>query len=82
MLNKYLPDTKFETGKSVWQLYESEDYEGIQARVLSEVASTHRCYELIKSDLDQFKYLEFDYKKYKKLKRKLEEKLDSLRKGH
>lgn len=80
ILNKYLPDTKFETGKSVWQLYESEDYEGIQSRVLSEVASTHRCYELIKSDLDQFKYLEFDHKKYKKLKSKLEEKLDGLRK--
>lgn len=80
ILNKYLPDTKFETGKIVWELYESEDYEGIQARVLNEVIATHRCYELIKSNLDQFKYLERDYKKYIKLKHKLEEKLDSLRK--
>ncbi len=80
ILNKYLPDIKFESGKSVWQLYESGDYEGIQSRVLSEVATTHRCYESIKSDLDQFKYLERDYQKYKKLKRKMEQKLDSLRK--
>lgn len=66
ILNKYLPGTKFETGKSVWELYELKDYKGIQARVLSEVSSTHRCYELIKTDLDTFKSLEFNHKKREK----------------
>lgn len=72
ILNKYLPGTKFETGKSVWELYESKDYEIIQARVLSEVYSTHRCYELIKSDIDKFKSLEASHKKSEKLASKMQ----------
>lgn len=67
ILNKYLPGTKFESGKSVWELYELKDYETIQARVLSEVSLTHRCYELIKTDLNKFKFLELDHKKREKL---------------
>ncbi|MDH1057430.1 hypothetical protein [Aquipseudomonas alcaligenes] len=67
ILNKYIPGTKFESGKSVWELYESKEFKEIQARVLSEVYSTHRCYELIKSDLDKFKSLELSNKKREKI---------------
>ncbi len=66
ILNKYMPDTKFETGKSVWQLYESKNHEEIQQRVVHEVFSTHRCYELIKTDLEKFKTLELRHKKLEK----------------
>lgn len=71
ILNKYLPDTKFETRKSVWELYELKNYEAIQSRVLSEVYSTHRCYELIKSDIDKFKSLELSHKKREKAASKI-----------
>jgi hypothetical protein len=73
ILNKYLPSTKFETGKSVWELYETKNYEGIQTRVLDEIVSTHRCYELIKSDLDKFKSLELSHKRREKLVSKIKE---------
>jgi len=67
ILNKYLPGKEFETGTSVWERYESKDYEGIQTRVLDEVYCAHRCYELMKSDLDKFKSLELSHKKREKL---------------
>lgn len=70
-LNKYLPGTKFESGKSVWELYESNDHDGIRTRVLNEVQSTHRCYELIKCDFDKFKALELSHKKREKLAGKI-----------
>lgn len=70
ILNKYLPGTKFESGKSVWELYESKDHEGIRTRVFDEVYSTHRCYELIKCDFDKFKSLELSHKKREKLANK------------
>ncbi|WP_223513040.1 hypothetical protein [Pseudomonas sp. GL-B-19] len=70
ILNKYMPGTKFETGKTVWQLYESKSYEEIQQRVVSEIFSTHRCYELIKADLEVFKCLELRNKKLEKSKAK------------
>lgn len=70
ILNKYMPGTKFETGKTVWQLYESKSHEEIQQRVVSEIFSTHRCYELIKTDLETFKSLEL---RKKNLKRVLEQ---------
>lgn len=63
ILNKYLNNKKFESGKSVWDLYESKDYDGIVARVLDEIICTHKCYELIKIDLDKFKSLEASEKK-------------------
>lgn len=67
ILNKFLPSTTFETGKSVWELYEMKNYESIQARVLEEVAATYRCYELIKSDIKKFKSLELNHKRNQKL---------------
>jgi hypothetical protein len=63
ILNKYLKDKKFESGKSVWDLYDVKDYNGIAARVLDEILSTYKCYELIKFDLDKFKSLEASEKK-------------------
>ncbi len=63
ILKKYIDGKKFESGKIVWELYESKDYAGIEERVLDEVASTHKCYELIKSDLHKFKALEKAEKK-------------------
>ncbi len=63
ILNKYLNEKKIETGRSVWDLYESEDFDGIEARVIDEVVSTHKCYELIKKDFDKFKNLETVEKK-------------------
>lgn len=70
ILNKYLPSTRFDSGKSVWDLYEANDYDKIQSRVLAEVFSTHKCYELIYSDLNKFKILEVNDKKRKSLERK------------
>lgn len=70
ILHKYLPDKTFDSGKSVWQLYETGDYAGIQSRVFDEIVCTHRCYELIKADLDRFKTLEKNYKTSEKNTRK------------
>lgn len=58
ILMKYIDGKKFESGKVVWELYESKNYAGIEERVLDEVVSTHKCYELIKNDLHKFKVLE------------------------
>lgn len=71
IFNKYLNGKNFETGKIVWDLYESKNYDSIKARVLDEVVSTHKCYELIKFDLDKFKSLEANSKKIKKQEEKL-----------
>lgn len=72
ILNKYLPSTRFESGKSVWELYESGNYKDIQARVMAEVLSTHRCYELINSDIEKFKSLERREKEAVKKRDKME----------
>ena len=66
ILNKYLKGKAFESGKSVWQLYESGDYKGISERVIDEVSSTHTCYELIMNDFKNFKSLENREKKRQK----------------
>ncbi len=67
ILNKYLNSTKFDCAKSVWELYESKDYDVISTRCLDEVLATYKCYKLIKSDLDKFKNLEACEKKRIKL---------------
>lgn len=63
ILLKYINGKKFESGKAVWELYESKDYAGIEERVLDEVTSTHKCYKLINDDLHNFKALEKAEKK-------------------
>lgn len=72
ILNKYTPGKRFASGRSVWDLYEAKDFKEIQDRVLSEVYSTHRCYELIKSDLDKFKSLEESQKERERMARKIQ----------
>jgi hypothetical protein len=64
ILHKYLHDKKFESGRSVWDLYEQKDFTGIAARVVDEVITTHKCYGLIKGDLDKFKKLEATDRKH------------------
>jgi len=63
ILIKYTNGKKFESGRVVWELYESKDYASIEERVLDEVVSTHKCYELINNDLHKFKALEKAEKK-------------------
>jgi len=66
ILNKYLSGQKFESGKVVWELYESKDYIEIESRVINELIATHKCYKLINDDLHKFKRLEMADKKRKK----------------
>ncbi|MGV8865017.1 MAG: hypothetical protein ACOH2T_28185 [Pseudomonas sp.] len=73
ILNKYMHGTKFESGKSVWQLYEAKSHAEIQGRVLDEVYSTYKCYELLQSDFESFKNLEARNKRYEKLLSKARE---------
>jgi len=63
ILTKYINGKTFESGKVVWELYESKDYTGIEERVLDEVESTYKCYKLINDDLHKFKALEKTEKK-------------------
>jgi hypothetical protein len=67
ILNKYMYGTKFASGKSVWELYEAKNHAEIQSRVLDEVYSTHKCYELIQSEFESFKRLEASNKRQEKL---------------
>lgn len=73
ILNKYMSGKKFESGKVVWELFESKRHSEIEERVLDEVISTHRCYKLIGNDLQNFKSLEVAEKKRKKMSLKNEE---------
>lgn len=73
ILNKYIHGTKFESGKTVWQLYEAESHADIQSRVLDEVYSTYKCYELIRLDFELFKNLEARNKRNEKIQRKARE---------
>ncbi|NMY06579.1 hypothetical protein HBO12_26845 [Pseudomonas sp. WS 5059] len=65
--------TKFEPGESVWQLYEADNYAEIQSRVLDEVHSIHKCYELIQSEFEWFKKLEARNKRLERLLSKVRE---------
>lgn len=58
ILNKYLPETTFEDGRSVWDLYETKKHKEIQNRVKNEIYATYQCYNRIRTDLSTFKSLE------------------------
>ena len=58
LLKKYIPSKKFDTGKSVWNLYESNDRSAIISRVCEEIEVTYTIYRSIISDYQKFKYLE------------------------
>lgn len=67
ILQKYMPGKKFESGKSVWGLYDEKNYEGIKARVIDEVLCTHHCYMKVLEDFRNFKKLEKNKKRFEKL---------------
>lgn len=71
LLTKYIPGLKFESGKGVWDLYESKKYTEIMNRVTSEIISTHTVYKCILSDYRNFKTLEKQDKKRVKLESKV-----------
>jgi hypothetical protein len=75
ILNKYMNGKTFESGKIVWELYESKSYDQIASRVIDEIISTHKCYELIKCDIDNFKKLEA---RVKRLERTINKDRDGL----
>lgn len=66
ILNKYLPDKKFESGKVVWDLYESKKFDEIEFRVRDEIVCTHLSYISILNDYKKFKSLEKNAKKHSK----------------
>lgn len=63
ILQKYLPDKKFESGKSVWDLYDDQNRSGIEERVIDEVLCSYHCYIKIINDFKYFKYLEKNKKR-------------------
>ncbi|WP_237443785.1 hypothetical protein [Sinobacterium norvegicum] len=71
ILQKYMPGKKFESGKSVWDLYDANEYDSIVDRVIDEVMCTHQCYLEIVEDIRKFKALEVSEKKRVKLAEKL-----------
>lgn len=76
ILHKYMPGKKFESGKSVWDMYELREFSVIESRVVDEVMCTHECYIQILADLRKYKTLESNDKKRKKILAK--EALDNL----
>lgn len=67
ILHKYMPEKKFDSGKSVWELYDLNEKDSIESRVIDEVMCTHQCYLNILFDSKKFKSLELNDKKYKKI---------------
>ncbi len=65
IMQKYLPEKKFESGRVVWDLYEAQDKSGIEERVIDEVLCTHYCYMKIINDFRYFKRLERNQKSKK-----------------
>lgn len=71
ILQKYMPGKKFESGTSVWDLYDTHEYDSIVNRVIDEVMCSHQCYLEIVEDIRKFKALEVNQKKRIKLAEKL-----------
>lgn len=63
ILSKYLHGKRMESGKSIWELYETHEFCKIESRVVDEVNLTVSCYKAIKQNFDFFKQLESEYKK-------------------
>ncbi|WP_428034126.1 hypothetical protein [Amphritea sp.] len=70
ILNKYQHGKKFESGTSVWALYEQKKFDEIEHRVIDEIASTHHCYKGMISDIKRFRSLDSEAKKRQKEKLK------------
>ncbi|MYM64055.1 hypothetical protein [Pseudomaricurvus sp. HS19] len=63
ILQKYLPEKKFDSGVRVWDLYDQGHTSAIEGRVIDEVLCTRHCYMKILSDVRTFKYLEKNKKR-------------------
>ncbi len=61
--SKFLSGKRMEDGRSVWELYEREEFGKIEARVIEEISLTISCYKAIKENFDLFKQLELKHKK-------------------
>lgn len=70
ILNKYQHGKKFESGTSVWELYEQKKFD--------EIASTHHCYKEIISDIRRFRSLDLAAKKREKEKLKQQAEILSM----
>lgn len=70
ILNKYQHGKKFESGTSVWALYEQKKFDEIESRVIDEIISTHHCYRGMISDIQRFRSLDVQAKKWQKQKLK------------
>ena len=73
LLQKYIPEKKFESGKSVWGMYDEKQYDQIESRVVDEVVCTHECYIKILANVREFKRLEKNHKRQQKLLAKQDE---------
>lgn len=62
ILSKYLQGERMESGISVWELYETQEFSKIESRVIEEVNSTVSCYKSIKQNFDFLKQLEAEHK--------------------
>ena len=68
ILNKYLENTKFESGKIVWDFFEAKKYFEIENRVKEELFHTYKCYKFLRDDFIEFKALEkIEKKKIKRM---------------
>ncbi len=68
LLNKYLPGEKFESGKSVWDLYENKKHAEIIERTSKEIVTTYLCYKRLIEESRKLKSFE---KRNKSLTRQL-----------
>lgn len=73
LLNKYLPGNKFESGKSVWELYENKKYAEISQRTFDEILNTYFCYKKL---IDESRKLKSFEKRNKFLEKQLVKQLE------
>lgn len=66
ILDKFMPGKKFDSGKSVWDLYDAKEYFSIESRVKDEVSCAHLSYIKILNDYRKFKELEKSDRKLRK----------------
>ncbi len=70
LLNKYTENVKFESGTSVWGLYEEKNFKKIEKRTRAEIYETYHCYKHLYADFSRFKRLEKNDNKRQKMEQK------------
>lgn len=73
LTSKYTPGIKFDSGESVWGMYESKSYSTIQSRVNDEVIMTYQVYEGFIDEIDKHKSLVKSHKNAVKKAKKEQE---------